>query len=256
MYPLTTSSQRCGPLVLHALQPGDSSYELGQVRYVLKSPQKCSCVDTGRQQKKLIGTVSVRVFDVCATKLHISHEPFVRRHRFSMTTKSPTLNISVFLPSWVWFFHTHPHMYHQRSTPSRIHWHLHVKGVVSCPPCTVQPWWKSLRKSFVIHWFERSTVWCWLLVLKMSSSTTVHAHKSWPSWLWRHNPSPPSHFRMSWRRLFVVPTLGGNFLRTTWKRVDGLHFSKSWRVYYESMKVMTMPGCSLHFYSIFVILTL
>ena len=79
----------------------DSSFELGQVRYVLQSPQNCSCVDTARKQKKLIGTVSVRVFDACATKLHISHEPCVRRHRFSMTTKSPTLNISDFVPSSV-----------------------------------------------------------------------------------------------------------------------------------------------------------
>jgi hypothetical protein len=70
----------------------------------------------------------------------------------------------------------HPHMYHQRSAPSRIHWHLHVKGAVSCPPCTVQPWWKSLRKSFVMNWFERSTVWCWLHVLKMSSSAAAHAN--------------------------------------------------------------------------------
>jgi hypothetical protein len=52
-----------------------------------------------KKQKKLIGTVSVRVFDVCATKLHISYEPCVRRHRFSMTTKSPTLSISDFVPS-------------------------------------------------------------------------------------------------------------------------------------------------------------
>ncbi len=101
----------------------------------------------------------------CVRKLHISHEPCVRRHRFSMTTKSPTLNISAFVPN----------MYHQRSTPSRIHWQLHVKGVVSCPPYTVKPCRKSLRKSFVIHWFERSTVWCWLLVLKMSSSVSAHA---------------------------------------------------------------------------------
>ena len=79
----------------------DSCFELGQVRYVLQSPQKCSCVDTARKQKKLIGTVSVRVFDVCATKIHISHEPCVRRHRFCMTTKSPTLNISAFVPSSV-----------------------------------------------------------------------------------------------------------------------------------------------------------
>jgi hypothetical protein len=80
---------------------------------------------------------------------------------------------------------THPHMYLQRSATSRIHWQLHVKGAVSCPPWTVQPWRKSLRKSFVIHLFERSTVWCSLLVLKMSSSAAAHGHKSWPSWLWR-----------------------------------------------------------------------
>ncbi len=38
---------------------------------------------------------------MCATKLHISHEQCVRRHCFSMTTKSPTLNISDFVPSSV-----------------------------------------------------------------------------------------------------------------------------------------------------------
>ncbi len=45
--------------------------------------------------------------------------------------------------------------------------HLHVstgscmsKVWSSCPPCTVELWRKSLRKSFVIHLFERSTVWC------------------------------------------------------------------------------------------------
>jgi hypothetical protein len=79
----------------------DSCFELGQVRYVLQSPQKCSCVDTARNQKKVIGTVSVRVFDVCATKLHIYHEQCVRRYRLCMTTKSPTLNISAFVPSSV-----------------------------------------------------------------------------------------------------------------------------------------------------------
>ncbi len=46
--------------------------------------------------------------------------------------------------------------------------------------------------SFVVYLFERSTVWFSLLVLKMSSSVVVHAPKSWPSWLWRNNPSPPS----------------------------------------------------------------
>jgi hypothetical protein len=45
-----------------------------------------------KKAEKVIGTVSVCVLDVCATKLHISHEPCVRRHRFCMTTKSPTLS--------------------------------------------------------------------------------------------------------------------------------------------------------------------
>jgi hypothetical protein len=133
----------------------------------------------------------------------------------------------------------HPHMYHQRSVPSRIHWQLHVKGAVSCPPYTVQPCRKSLRKSFVIHWFERSTVWCWLLVLKMSSSAAAHAHKSWPSWLWRHNPSPPPHFSKSIvaafrcsnsrRKLFENMKKGGWVAHT--RRVSILvlgPISKSW----------------------------
>ncbi len=57
----------------------DSCFELGQVRYVLQGAQKCSCGDTTRQQKKLIGTVSVRMFDWWSTKLHISN---VRRYSF------------------------------------------------------------------------------------------------------------------------------------------------------------------------------
>ena len=132
-------SEWVGTTWFRRLVQKDSCFEIGQVRYVLQSPQKYSCVDTTRKKKKLIGTVSVRVFDVCATKLHISHEPCVRRHRFSMTTKSPTLNISDFVPSSVRSFEktgqtrfpcvfvallslrTHPHMYHERSAPSRIH---------------------------------------------------------------------------------------------------------------------------------------
>ena len=87
-------SEWVGTTWFRRLVQKDSCFELGKFRYVLESPQKCSCVDTGRNQKKVIGTVSVRVFDACATKLHISHEPCVSRHRFSMTTKSPTLNIT------------------------------------------------------------------------------------------------------------------------------------------------------------------
>ncbi len=94
-------SEWVGTTWFRRLVQKDSSFELGQVRYVLQSPQKCSCVDTARKQKKLIGTVSVRVFDVCATNLHISHELCVRRHRFSMTNKSLTINISDFVPSSV-----------------------------------------------------------------------------------------------------------------------------------------------------------
>jgi hypothetical protein len=166
----------------------DSCFEVEQVRYVLQNPQKCSCVDTARKQKKLIGTVSVRVFDVYATKLHISNEPCVRRHRFCMTTKSPTLNISAIVPSSVSGFEKpgqtrFPCVFvaqlrcaHTLTCIIRgLYFHVSTGRYISkvrssCPPCTVQPWRKSLRKSFVMHLFERFTVWCSLLVLKMSSS--------------------------------------------------------------------------------------
>jgi hypothetical protein len=125
----------------------DSCFELGQVRYVLESPQKCSCVDTARKKKKLIGTVSVRVFDVCVTKLHISHEQCVRRHGSCMTTKSPTRNISAFVPSSVWGFENpgqtrfpcvfvpqlrcaHTLTCIIRGLHFQNHWQLHVKCAV------------------------------------------------------------------------------------------------------------------------------
>ncbi len=105
-----------------------------------------------KKEEKLIGTVSVRVFDVCATKLHISLEPCVRRHRFCMTTKSPTLNISAFVPSSVWVF----------EKPGQTRFPCVFVAQLRCA--------HTLRKSFVMHLFERFTVWCSLLVLKMSSS--------------------------------------------------------------------------------------
>ena len=46
----------------------------------------------------------------------------------------------------------------------------------SCHPCTVQPCRKSLRKSFVVHLFERCTVWCSLLVLKMCVPLQLQMH--------------------------------------------------------------------------------
>ena len=56
---------------------------------------------------------------------------------------------------------------------------------------TLKPWRKSLRKSFVIHLFARSTVRWSLLVLSMFCSPSASAHKSWSSWVWSHNPPPP-----------------------------------------------------------------
>ena len=64
-------------------------------------PAESSKMQLCGHHKKAEKADCVRVFDVCATKLHISHEPCVRRHRFCMTTKSPTLNISAFVPSSV-----------------------------------------------------------------------------------------------------------------------------------------------------------
>ncbi len=46
--------------------------------------------------------------------------------------------------------------------------------------------------------FARSTVRCSLIVLKMSFSTAADTHKSCPSWVWSHNPPPPSH---CWRSI-------------------------------------------------------
>ncbi len=37
------------------------------------------------------------------------------------------------------------------------------------------------------------------LVLKMSCSVVWHAHKSWPSWLCIHNPSPPPRWETALR---------------------------------------------------------
>jgi hypothetical protein len=48
------------------------------------------------------------VWRVC-NKLHLSYEPCVWRHRFCMTTKSPTLNISTFVHSSVWDFENPGH---------------------------------------------------------------------------------------------------------------------------------------------------
>ena len=141
-------SEWVGTTWFRRLVQKDSCFELGQVRYVLQSPQKCSGVDTTRNQKKLIRTVSpsklgwgtlnkyqcfCAVMSEWARKDRANEVPLCFRCASSLRT--------------------HPHMYH---------------------PCTVQPCRKSLRKSFVMHLFERYTVWCSLLVLKMSSSEAQH----------------------------------------------------------------------------------
>ncbi len=196
-----------------------------------------------------------------------------------MTTKFPTLNISVFVSSWVSGFekpgqtrspcvfvallrcaHTLTciirGLYLHASTDSCMStvdlsnqclkkdfrrdtpWN-HAENLSENPSsctdlkdprsgvdysCEIFAWLHSasLRKSFVMDWFERSTVWCWLLVLKMSSS--VAAHTINPDLLDCEDTTPLLRpiFRRPLRWLLVVPTLGGNFLRT-WKRMDGLH---------------------------------
>ncbi len=45
--------------------------------------------------------------------------------------------------------------------------------------------------SFPMSLFLWSTVWCSLIILRMSWSVAAAALNSWPSWLWSHNSSPP-----------------------------------------------------------------
>jgi hypothetical protein len=112
--------------------------------WTLESPQKCSCADTTRKQKKLIRTVSVRVFDVCVTKLHIYrvkvsflHDNQVPHPKYqcfcsviSVRLRKAQANEVPLCFRCVASLRTHPHMYHQRYTPSRIHWQMNVKGAV------------------------------------------------------------------------------------------------------------------------------
>ena len=96
---------------------------------------------------------------------------------------------------------THPYIYHHRYSPSRIHWQVHVKSVVlwSSMHCVTMTKisQKLLRHTYLkdpqsgVHLVNNFTS---LLVLKMSCSTVVDAHKALSSWFWRHNPSPPSPF--------------------------------------------------------------
>jgi hypothetical protein len=52
-------SEWVGTTWFRGLVEKDLSFEFQEVRYVLQSPRKCSCVDTGRKQKKLVGTCHV-----------------------------------------------------------------------------------------------------------------------------------------------------------------------------------------------------
>ncbi len=100
----------------------DSCFEIGQVRYVLQSPQKCSCVDTQRNQKKLIDRKQKKAFVIENRKsfcvvISVSLRK-ARAHEVPLCFRYATSR------------RTHPHMYHQRSVLSRIHWQVHVKGAV------------------------------------------------------------------------------------------------------------------------------
>ncbi len=116
----------------------------------------------------------------------------------------------------------HPNIYHQRSAPSRIHWQVNVKGVVSCPPwmCNHDEILSENPSSCTDLKDPRSGVdySCWRWV-----PLKVHMHIN-PGLLDCEDTTPLllPIFRRPLRRLFVVPTLGGNFSRT-WKRMDGLH---------------------------------
>jgi hypothetical protein len=45
--------------------------------------------------------------------------------------------------------------------------------------------------SFPMSLFLWSTVWCSVIILRMSWPAAAAALNSWPSWLWSHNSSPP-----------------------------------------------------------------
>ena len=92
----------------------------------------------------VIGTVTVRVFDVCATNfinyvcegifLHDNQVPHPKYQRFCALIsvrlrKARTYQVASGFRCAA-SLRTHPHMYHQRSSPSCIHLQLHVKGAV------------------------------------------------------------------------------------------------------------------------------
>ena len=129
-------------------------------------PSECSKMDLcghSEKEERVIGKGSPRVFDVCGTKvIHpMNHLCLVFSMECSVTHTPSHVSSEVYTFTSTW------------SCMSNVR--------SSCPPYTVQPYRKSLRKSFVVHLFERWTVRCSLLVLKMCSSGVADTHKSWSS---------------------------------------------------------------------------
>jgi hypothetical protein len=167
-------------------------------RFVFRSrssPKTLSCVGASRKQKRWLGRclfvcltcaqqTSYIPWTMCAMAsfLHDNQVPHPKHQCFCDLISTKIRKARAYYVDSCFrcaaSLRTHPHMYHQRSTPSCIHLHLHVKGTVLLSSLVLQAWWKSLRKSFVMHLFERSTVWCSLLELKMSYSAVASAHKS------------------------------------------------------------------------------
>ncbi len=76
--------------------------------------------------------------------------------------------------------------------------------------------------SFPMSLFLWSTVWCSLIILRMSWPATAVTLNSWPSWLWSHNSSPPlspkPHCAMLENQVIWLYDLGFCF----WT-LDGIH---------------------------------
>jgi hypothetical protein len=93
---------------------------------------------------------------------------------------------------------------HTRSVPSRIQLQIHVKVTVLLFSIQCVTMAKVSQKILrrVLIWKIHGLVFTTRVeVLKMSWSVVADTHKSWPSWLWSHNPPPQLPF---WRPIVVV----------------------------------------------------
>jgi hypothetical protein len=126
----------------------DSYFELGQVRYVLQSPQKMQLCGHGKKAEKADWDgVCSGVWCVCnktsyipwtirvkASFLHDNQVPHPKYQCFctviSARLRKARANEVPLCFRCAASLRAHPNRYHQRSAPSRIHCQLYVKGVV------------------------------------------------------------------------------------------------------------------------------